>query len=154
MEVLRYALIGFGHQLGFSKVTGHGSYQNTNITWDEHVATFTGQGRQPEGDEPGAKNDVVKVFPVRTNLSRYLTSDADCVVVIHSSLKKHAGVIPPDVLESTTELLSKVKLSQRHQISFRLLHVDRVDREHVELLLQNLQRFAETLGFKTSTLTF
>jgi hypothetical protein len=149
--VLRYALIGFAHDLGFAKVTASEHHHNDNTTWDKRVASFTGQGRQPEGDEPAAKNDLVKIYPVRTGLSRYLTSDADCAVVIVPSLAKHGGAIPKDVLDATTELLAKVKLSERHRLSF---FVGRVSRDHIPLLLKNLQRFADTLGFKTSTVTF
>ncbi len=32
----------------------------------------------PDGDETPAGNDLVKVYPVRTLLSRYLTKGADC----------------------------------------------------------------------------
>jgi hypothetical protein len=150
-SLIRYALIGLGHELGFAKVTAYEHYSNEDITWTDVVASFTGKNIKPDADEPVSENDVLRVFPVRTPLSRFLTSGADCTVVILPSLKKDGGVIPRNVLEAAPGLLNKVKLDQRNRISF---HVGYVNEEDRQLLLTNLRRFGEALGFAGSSVTF
>jgi hypothetical protein len=149
---VRHALIGFGEEIGFSKVSAYGYYPATDMTWNDLTGSFTGKGRQSEGDEPASKNELVQAYLVRTHFSRFLTSDADCAVIVDSSLQMNDGFIPPKVWETTTELLSKIKLEQRNRISFHVGHLS--DRNRQDLLLTNFQRFAETLGFKTQSVTF
>jgi len=149
---LRHALIGFGQELGFPKVSADGYYSNTEISWNELRESFAGKGRQSEGDEPASKNDFIRVFSVQTHLSKFLTSNADCAVVVDSSIKMDDGFIPPKVWEATAELLSKIKLDQRKKVSFHVGHLSSRNRQ--ELLLTNFQRFAEALGFTTQSVTF
>jgi hypothetical protein len=150
-NVLRYALMGFGHETGFPKVTAYGQWPNTEITWAEHIATLTGKARQAVGDEPASGNDLVKVYPVKTELSRYLTSDADCAVVVVGSLAKEQGVIPQRVRETTAELVGKLKLPHKRRVSFYLGHVPDEERQR---LLNDFYQLAEGLGFETSSVTF
>jgi len=148
---LRHAVIGFGYGMGFPKVTAYGQHPATAITWADHIATFTGKPRQPAGDEPASANELVKVYPVRTELSRCLTGNADCAVVIVPSLDKEQGVIPPKVREAASKLMAQLKLQHKKQVSFYLGHVPDADRQQ---LLDDLSKLATAMGFETRSVTF
>jgi hypothetical protein len=150
-NVLRYTLIGFGHEAGFPKVTGFGHYPNTDISWAAYVAAFTGKPRQPAGDEPASADAGVKVYPVRTELSRCLTSDADCAVVIVPSLAKDQGAIPEKVRAAAGDMVGKLKLAHKKRVSFYLRHVPDEDKQQ---LSNEFYKLAEGLGFEASSVTF
>lgn len=76
-HVVRYVLMGLGSELGFSKVTAHDLYVNSDMSWADLAAGFTGKTFEPNADEPAVKSELVRAFRVRTPLSRFLTSDAD-----------------------------------------------------------------------------
>jgi hypothetical protein len=150
-SVIRYALIGAGHEAGFATVKVGAAFQNADMTWAEYAASFTGKRRQPVGDEPAVVNDLVKAYPVRTELSRCLTSDADCVVVIVPSLVNETGNIPKKVSEATADVIRKLKLPHTQRVSF---YLEDVTDEDAPQLAEQLSELAKKMGFEASSVTF
>jgi RNA polymerase sigma factor (sigma-70 family) len=150
--LLRYTVIGLGHSAGFSQVDAGGVHPNSDIPWGDFIKKFRGKrGRRGEPPEPATGNRLVRGYPVRTELSRYLTSGADCAVVVLPSLGKEGGAIPKEVRQATRDLLGKLKLARKGKISFHLSHVDnRIQGP----LCDEFSRFADTLGFETSSVSF
>jgi hypothetical protein len=145
-ELVRHATIGFGYGVGFSEVRAYHTIPNSDITWAGYTETVrTGGKRDPDANEPATSNELVKVYPVRTDFSRYLTSGADCAVVIVPKLDK--GTIPEDVRKATRDLLAKLKLDRKKMVSFNVQHVGDSVRQN---LLNELYAFAKELGFETS----
>jgi hypothetical protein len=149
-SVIRYALVGLGHEAGFATVKVRAALQNADLSWAEYAASFTGKRRQPVGDEPAVVNDLVKAYPVRTELSRCLTSDADCAVIV-PSLVDETGNIPKRVSEATADVVRKLKLPHTQRVSFYLEHVADEDAPQ---LAEQLSELARKLGFEASTVTF
>lgn len=137
---LRYALIGFGHETGFTKVTASLLHMNTEITWNKYVASFASKPGQTVGDEPPLVGMGVKVYPVRTELSRCLSSGADCVVMIEPVLIKK----PEKLQAELGNLIGQLKLPQKKRVTFDLSQVP--DKER-----QNMNKLAELIGFEAST---
>ena len=106
-DALRLALLGFGHEAGFAKMKAHVIYLNSDATWKEWSTPFTGKPRQPKGAEPATASGTVKAYPVRTDLSRYLTSDADCAVIV-PSLAKEGGTIPKKVRDAVADAVANL----------------------------------------------
>ena len=152
-EVLRYAMIGFGHEAGFAKVTADGSYQNTDRSWKELSATFAGKSRDAKGDESAPANDLVRTYPVNTELSRYLTSGADCAVVVVGSLENDKGTIPQKVRVAIIDTVNKLKLTQKKRISFFMKNIDASDNERRQLLSEFV-KLANDMKFDTCSVTF
>lgn len=150
-DLLRCAVIGAAHEHGLSNVTAHGSYYNSDVAWSGLVDTFAKKGRQPKGDEPAKGNDAVKVFPVRSQLSRYRTGDADCVVLVVDSLDKEKGMIPAKVREATAKYVAELKLTETMKIAFVVQHVES---DLKGPLVTEFGQFAKDLGFKSSSVTF
>jgi hypothetical protein len=153
-DVLRLALVGFGHEAGFSKVTAWGSYRNDDVTWKETCATFTDKPRQPKGDEAVKANDFVKAYAVTTELSRYLTSGSDCAVMILPSLEKAQGAIPKKVRDAVIDAVDQLKLTNQQRISFHLCAHFKLTQQGREQLLGELSKLAEDMKFGASSVSF
>jgi RNA polymerase sigma factor (sigma-70 family) len=152
-NVLRYALIGFGHETGFARVTAYSYYHNTDTSWKDFSATLAAKPRQAKGDESTTANDFVKTYPVRTALSRFLTSDADCAVVILPSLEKDKGAIPQKVRAAIIDAVGKLKLPHQKRASFYLSHID-VKNDVRQQLLKDFHNLANDMKFETSSVSF
>jgi len=151
-DLLHYALIGFGHEIGFSQITAVGTYHNDDVTWSETIAAYAGKAPQPEGDEPAFSNKFVKAYPVRTAFSRCLTDNADCLVVIMASPALENGAIPQTIREATTDLAEKLKLANKKRVMFDVRY--RVERKMRQALVDELDKLAKTMGFETSTVSY
>jgi len=117
--VLKDALEQFGRDVGFQdvevsmpSVSSHSEYVGN---WKRAVADFaTGPGEM-NVDEPGVGDQQVKLYPVRTRLSRFLYRDADCVIHI---------LVPLDELDLAAALktmkrfLPQVGLKKRRRVHF------------------------------------
>ena len=147
--ILRYALIGVLYENGFRQVKGYGRWFNDNTTWAKYTAAFTRRPRKPDGDERAVISDSVKVFPVNSELSRSLTSDADCAIV--TSIGETQGVIPQVIRLAAADSLEAMKLPHKNRVAF---YVDRVLDKDTQLLLADFQKLAVELGFGTSSVTF
>jgi hypothetical protein len=152
-NVLRLALIGFGHEAGFSKVTARGGFSNGNTSWKETCATLTDKPRQPKGDEAVKANNFVKAYAVRTELSRYLTSDSDCAVMILPSLEKAHGAIPKKVRDAVIDAVGQLKLTNQKQISFYLCVHSKLTTQESKHLHGELTKLAEEMKFGANSVT-
>jgi RNA polymerase sigma factor (sigma-70 family) len=144
-EVLRLALRGFGHEAGFSKVTVGNIYVNSAMSWKEYIAGFSGATSPPASvREPATGTEQVKVYPVRTELSRYLTGKADCAVVLVNPVKERA--IPKQLRETIADHVARLKLTNKARIYFHGWQAD-VD------LRDEFMDLGTSLGFKASSVT-
>jgi RNA polymerase sigma factor (sigma-70 family) len=150
-ELLRLAMIGFGHWIGFSKVTAWETFTQGKQGWEETTAPFTSTKAEPEGEERVTSNKLAKAYPVRSALSRHLTGGADCAVLILPSLAKEGGTIPQKVRDGVSDAVGKLKLTHKKRVSFI---VSFVGGKEQQMLLDALDRFAKDLGFEQSVVTF
>jgi RNA polymerase sigma factor (sigma-70 family) len=144
-DVLRLAMTGFGHWIGFPKVTAWVSTGPARLTWKVAAAPFADTDGGPEGEEPSTTNELARAYPVRTRLSRYLASGADCAVTILPSLDKEGGKIPKKVRDAVSDAVGKVKLGRKKRITFSTAHVR--DQKEQQLLINALREFGNELGF-------
>ena len=78
---LHDALRGLARAEGFRGSKVDEELRNDDMTWRERIAALDG-GRPglPGSEEPGLGNKTVRIYAVRTPLSRYLFEGSDCVV--------------------------------------------------------------------------
>jgi RNA polymerase sigma factor (sigma-70 family) len=151
-ETLRYAVLGFTYETGFPRgVTAAVTYLNDDTGWVEHTAPFAAEEGPADAKEPAAGAGPVQVYPVATQLSRYLTDGADCVVVVVPSLEKGGGVVPQAVRDAATGLVARVRPPGKKMVSFVLAHVETDDKQR---LIEELRQFGTGLGFEASAVTF
>jgi RNA polymerase sigma factor (sigma-70 family) len=151
-NAVRLALIGFGHELGFAKVTGWVQHHNNReITWQESSARFTGKPRQPENDERPVVNKFAKAYPVSTELSRYFTSDADCAVVV-LPWEKDKATVPQEVRDGIIEAVNKLQLTHKRHVAFYANPVS-LEEQLPQQFREQLFRLATDMGFEASSVS-
>ena len=141
---LVYAVKGFGYGLGFPKFKVYVSYEGRKSSWKEKTDDFTRKPRHPEGDEKAKANKLVKVYPVRTELSRHFSRDADLVVVVLPCLKADKGAIPKKVRDAIAEAVGKPEKDRKKRIfivagSIGLDHPDQALRNSFYELAEQLE---------------
>lgn len=83
-SILMDALEQFGRDIGFQEVEVEvlllePDYKYTD-NWEQAVRDFADRPGEEQLDEPAVGDQQVKLYPVRTRLSRLLYYDVDCVV--------------------------------------------------------------------------
>jgi RNA polymerase sigma-70 factor (ECF subfamily) len=153
-DLLRYAFIGFGRELGFAEVKATGNYYNVKTTWvEQNGKRVSPKAGTPQVDEPVMGDDAVKIYPVRTELSRYLTSDADCVVVFVAPIQKGSPVVSDKIRETTTKAIAELKLGKERKIFFAAQRGAGIFGEELNRVLDEFRQFSVQLGFGTSSIT-
>jgi hypothetical protein len=125
--------------------------RNDDVTWQARVAIIdAGRLASTRGDEAGLGNNSVRIYPVRTPLSRYLFEGSDCVVDCFAApvLEVHDRV---RVMIKAT--VPKLGLERRHQILFRV-PADQVEERSRGPLQEELHRLASSLGFQRSQVSY
>jgi RNA polymerase sigma factor (sigma-70 family) len=150
-HTLIHAMTGFGYGIGFAKFGVFTSVGPKVTTWKERTDDFTRKPRQPGGDEKATADKLVKAYPVRTELSRHFTADADCVVVVLPSLEKDKGTIPQPVRDAIADAVGKLGKIQKKRISFVASHLKSPTDQ--QLMVTAFYKLAEDLGFETSLVT-
>jgi hypothetical protein len=108
------------------------------------------QGRADE-EEKSAGDALVTVYPVRSILSLLLTSDCDCIVVVHPKLEKDGDtLLSPEIQESIKKHVAAVKPRDTENLLVCVktrqpeISSDRVDR----FMFVELKELGQGLGFK------
>lgn len=146
-NLFRLAAIGLAHELGFSKVTGMGSHQAVETSWEDRVGQFRSPNIKDKAEENPKGDGDVKAYPVQTEYSRFLTSGADCAVLIQPSLEKEQGVIPDKIRAAVKKRVDELKLTQKKSIAFVIRHFE--SDESTQPLVNEFHEFAKDLGFET-----
>jgi RNA polymerase sigma factor (sigma-70 family) len=144
-QLVCWALEGFGRQAGFEKAQATQTrFNDRSYDWKKKTAAV-GKG-QAEGDEPATGDGLVKVYPVRTALSRQLTG-ADCVVDILPPLEGEGDGLKPAVRESIRVQVGRLNLPRKGHVLFRIRRGSgEASQRFVEATAESL---AESLGFKS-----
>ena len=151
-EVLRYALIGIGHEAGFDKVSASGYWVNLETAWEQLVDPLVRkQVGQPAGKESGKGNEGIKAYPVQSELSRFLAGGADCVLVIRPPLEKVNGTIPDAIKEAAEKAVGELELQNKKKM---VVYVKYVSDGQRKPLLKALDGLVRGLGFEESSVTF
>jgi hypothetical protein len=148
MQLLRYALIGVGHSR-FKEVRVV-SARDSRDSWKNALTIIGASGKAKESDVPEAcvKKGLVKVYPVRTAISRYLTDKADCVVVIGDQRGPSPKVeVIPAQAGPIAEALRELKVKNRERIRFEYGRLPRGKEALMQFEKAN-QELAKKLGFK------
>ena len=144
--MLMWALEGFGRNAGFrNSIVTLGGY----FEWEETTRSINEKGNQHDGDEDGVGNDLLKVYPTRTLLTRYLTSNADCVVDIFEPLEREGQFTnDPRIRDAVQGYLQKVKPSHWDGIYFRIRGNNASKEVSNKFIEVESKVLADSLGFK------
>lgn len=143
-DILRYSMIGIGHELGFARTTALHTMTATPISWSDYTAGIRGKADPETADEKLEVKDSAVACSVRTKLSRYLADNADCVVIISKDLTEAKGKIPENVRKDVMDAVKPFDVAIKLNILFGVRYIKD---EHRELLRQNLNELGQELGF-------
>ena len=121
-RLAHFAVIGFAHELGFPKVTASGVHMTVgnDRSWADQAEPLTRGGLKPDAAEPAGGDANVKVYPVRTPLSRYLADDTDCVVLIGPAVDGERGRLPNRYRAVAAQAVAELKLPDRKRIAWHI----------------------------------
>jgi hypothetical protein len=88
----------------------------------------------------------IKVFAVRSGLSRYLASGGDCVVVIIPPLKCEKDGLPVKIREVIVKYVNELNIKQKKKMVF----IVRYFKDDADRVRDELFQLAEKLGFESS----
>ncbi len=147
------ALRSIAPELRIRVVHMSGEWTNDNTTWQARLAHVNDKVIDPPGEAENATGDeTVRVYPVRTALSRFLIGDSDGVVV---DFLKPASPDRPEVAAALASSISKLKLERKDRIIFRVPHDSFTfpDFQSRDRWFQDWDRLARSLDFKRSSVT-
>ena len=153
-QFVYWALHGVGSSR-FRKVSV-GSSISDEGHWQKALAAIKRFG--PPDDDKVQEDPVeaagVKVFPVRTALSRLVLDDADCLVVITAPLDaRSSGDLSPAQQKAIRNGVYKLDLPNRSRLSFHI-GVKRDGRKAAKFFFDVAAKYmTKRLGFKTYSVT-
>lgn len=134
--------------LGFARVI---VAQRGIVPWHEFTASL-GEitANEQEVKEDAVQKKGVKIYPVKTTLSRHLSGGADCIVQFEVPFDaKWDGLLDPDQFDEIKAAVEELKLTARGIVHFQIRY-DRAASEAVGRFSSNMET-GKALGFKTLT---
>jgi RNA polymerase sigma factor (sigma-70 family) len=155
-NVLRWALEGFARQEGFASAKGYDLRHNDRYDWKAQVVSASKVASASKDDvdveEPSSGNKLVKVFPVRTAISRELTG-ADCVVeILPPSDKWENGELSQEIQDAIQLYVDKLKLPRKGNIHFQIYGRTPENEVGLRFVQITAPALAKSLGFENSSI--
>lgn len=148
-SILMEALGNVGRRIGFQDA-GVDMFFDKMDDWERTVADLAPRPEEDKIDEPGVGDEHVKLYPVRTRLSRMLYFGADCVIDTTASTDE---VNVPAAIATMKRCLPQLGLKQK-KLVFLMVHVVHgksdfrvVDEISEELMGKHV--FRDVLGFES-----
>jgi hypothetical protein len=149
-RLVNMAILGWARERGFdrhvpSTVIGDREWKTAvRLTGDARGLFAEKESEDPIGDED------VRVYPVRTALSRLQCYGSECVVVFPRPYGKDAtGALDDKVKARAKGLVDSLKLKERKQVMFGIWMADDVNGKAVGHFTKTTARdLADALGFK------
>lgn len=110
---------------GFVKAETTSSYNNSRFDWGQFTTRIELTRDDDDGQPEKAIGDkLIRVYPVRTRLSRYLTQDADVVVDIREVVKKDArDTLMPKLRAAVKKYVPKIDIDNTDGVSILLIRM-------------------------------
>ena len=154
-DMLYFSLQGFGRHAGFFKTKVFNHFQGQRFRFENLVAArkkSLAEVEEEGANEPESGDKLVKVYPVRTALSRRKSADADCVVVIVPRIVKGPmNALPPKIVASIKQYVSKLQVSRKGKILFKVTSMGK-GRQTVDWLSsRGAADLARRLGYENAS---
>lgn len=103
-----------------------------------------------KADENPKENDHVKVFPVRTLLSRLLTDNADCVVVIKPKFSEDFNEELPRAVRTSMSVFSRqLQFDKKQKVFFSITFSQGGEKVQEWFIKEGAREMQLALGFQT-----
>jgi len=105
-------------EVGFEKVVVYDS--STSATWRQRVQAAEQYVEGDNIDESVIENDYVRVFPIRTKLSKLLAGEGDCFIEIFRPIDGMFQGLEGPLREAIVQAVQKADLQQKNILIFQL----------------------------------
>jgi hypothetical protein len=140
-RLVNMAIMGWAREAGFDR------HVPTTIGGDsvwKAAVRLAGDARglyEEKEDEDSIGDDTVRVYPVRTALSRLISAEADCVVSFPQPYGEDAtGELDEKSKERVKELVESLKLEKRSRVQFLIWMKHDVNRKAVDTFTEKTAR--------------
>jgi peroxiredoxin len=115
-EALEKALRGVCREAGF--VAGGSSMLGEGGSWQDKVAPFTDLTDDANVTESSLENELVRVYPVHTTLSRFVLgkADCDCYMVLRQPIERTFKDFSLETRLAMSQLLLQLNLTRREHV--------------------------------------
>lgn len=151
-HLMQYGLESLGKRAGFREATVFSTHFGGGYAWQKKIDEVNRKtGAWADADEPIFTKDTVRLAGVRTILSRYLTSNADCYVQVSEPIADSTEDFPPTKHhKAIQELVSKASFHERETmlLSFKYKKNGKAAIDRFVESRDAQRRYAESFGFK------
>ena len=156
-KAMESAVTAICRQAGFAKV-GSGM-SGEGEAWQDKVAKFANLTDSVDATESPVENEFVRVFAVRSTLSRFLLGDPDydCFVELRQPIDGRFIEFSESARQMIGQRVAELKLSQTRKLTFRCL-TTKAGRASAERYFESrdgkpplADPFIKELGFQAST---
>lgn len=148
-SLFRYALIGFLHDSGFESFSADGQFSNVGTTWDTLTKNFRSRDDAPAKPEPATLKNGVTAYPILNPLSKFLTSDADCVLIV-PAIQLDGGVLPESIVYASADAVASLGLDKRGSVKFLLRDIED---GQLALVTEEIFELGKLLQFDSTSVT-
>ena len=104
--------------IGYEKVRA--SEVTTSADWKGTYQLAVAFDQPDNAQEPLIENEHVRVFPVRTQLSKFLHGKADCLVEVVQPIDGRVSAISADLKSSIRKAVQQAELTEKQTLLFKL----------------------------------
>jgi peroxiredoxin len=123
--------------------------------WKKELALVENTEGSNDAEERPVSSELVRVFPIRTRLSRFLTHDADCVVEIQRPIIGQESALSEELEASIASGIDQLQLARKRRMLLKVRStkagrpvVERLSARNLDRLSE-ADRFARRLGFES-----
>ena len=95
------------------------SQSRTTAKWENDYRRSATLSETTDAQEPLIENEWVRLFPIRTPLSKFVHGDADCLIEVMHPVDGRMDGISPELESAMTEAVKQAELTQK-KLNFRL----------------------------------
>jgi len=118
-KLLQAAITQFGIKAGFEKVR-IGTIRAPN-DWKEVLDQLEQATRgKADGEEAVIQDGLIRVWPVRTKLSRWLAGNADCIVEVRQPFDGRQSGITAEARDAIIKAVKRLDIENKRMLMFRV----------------------------------
>jgi len=141
----------FGKDAGFRDAKVINTYMGQDFDWEKHIARINEKVGGADRDETPTGSDIVRVYPIQTILSRYLTSNADCVVDVLQPVENETDSIEARIREAVLTEVPKAEIKNKGRILFRVSSKPSARKVIDQFAEQGSKELAQMLGYEEAS---
>lgn len=134
---IKDALREVAHKAGFEKVSIIDT--NTSATWLERVGAAVEYVENDGATETVIENDFVRVYPIRTKLSKLLAGDGDCIVEVFQPVDGTVKSLSDPLRQAIGDAVTQANLEYKTRLIFDLQSTEK-GRDRVEEIFGSRDR--------------